>query len=81
MPVIIDDSVLIAAHLDESELKRELAIALFERERLTLGQASLLAGVDQLAFQGFLAERKIPIHYDVEELREDLATLRRLGCL
>jgi len=81
MPVIIDDSVLLAAHLDESELKRELATALFEREHLTLGQASLLADVDQLTFQGFLAERKIPIHYDVEEFREDLATLRRLGCL
>ena len=33
MPVTISDEVLAAAHVSEAELKRELAIALFQQER------------------------------------------------
>lgn len=78
MPVTITDDVLAAAHLSEPELRRELAVALFREERLTLGQASRLAEMDQLAFQAVLADRQIPIHYGVDEFREDLRTLETL---
>ena len=76
MPVTISDDVLAAAHLTEPELKEELALALFQRDRLTLAPASRLAGKSQLAFQALLAERRIPIHYGVAEFREDLQSLR-----
>jgi predicted HTH domain antitoxin len=69
--------VLAAAHISEPELKQELALALFQRDRLTLAQASHLAEMTQLAFQALLAERQVPIHYGVEEFREDLRTLRQ----
>jgi predicted HTH domain antitoxin len=77
MPVTISDEVLTAAHLSEPELKQELALALFQQDRLTLAQASRLAETTQLSFQALLAERRIPIHYGVEEFREDLRTLRQ----
>lgn len=77
MPVTISDEVLQAAHISEPELKQELALALFQKERLTLAQASRLAEATQLAFQALLAERRIPIHYGVQEFREDLRTLRQ----
>jgi predicted HTH domain antitoxin len=77
MPVTISDEVLAAAHISEPELKQELALALCQRDRLTLVQASRLAEMSQLAFQALLAERQIPIHYGVEEFREDLRTLGR----
>lgn len=76
MPVTISDDVLTAAHISEPELKRELAVTLFRRERLTLAQASRVAEISQLAFQALLADREIPIHYGVEEFREDVRTLR-----
>ena len=76
MAVTISDEVLIASHISESELKQELALTLFQRERLTLAQASRLAEMSQLAFQALLAERQIPIHYGLDELHEDLRTLR-----
>jgi predicted HTH domain antitoxin len=72
MPVTISDEVLAAAHISEPELKQELALALFRQERLTLAQASRLAETTQLAFQALLADRQIPIHYGVEEFREDV---------
>ncbi len=43
MPVTISDDVLAAAHISEPELKRELALTLFEQDRLTLAQASRFA--------------------------------------
>jgi len=76
MPVTISDEVLTAAHISEPELKQELAVTLFQQERLTLAQASRLAEMTQLAFQALLADRQIPIHYGVEEFREDVRTLR-----
>jgi predicted HTH domain antitoxin len=77
MPFTISDEVLAAAHISGPELKQELALTLFQQERLTLAQASHLAEMSQLAFQSVLAERQIPIHYGVPEFREDLRTLSR----
>ena len=68
--------MLTASHLSEPELKRELAVTLFQQERLTLAQASRLAEMSHLAFQALLAERQIPIHYGIEEFREDLRSQR-----
>jgi predicted HTH domain antitoxin len=62
MTVTISDEVLTAAHISEPELKEELALTLFQQERLTLAQASRLAEMTQLTFQALLAERRIPIH-------------------
>jgi len=79
MPITISDEVLAAAHMTEPELKQELAVTLFQQERLTLAQASRLAGLGQLAFQALLAAREIPIHYGIEEFHADLRTLRQMG--
>jgi predicted HTH domain antitoxin len=62
MPVTISDEVLTAAHMAEPELKQELALSLFQRERLTLAQASHLVEMNKFAFQVLLADRQIPIH-------------------
>jgi predicted HTH domain antitoxin len=64
--------------MSESELRQELAVLLFERERLTLGQAARLADMDRLRFQHLLASRGISVHYDVAELEEDLRELGRV---
>ena len=81
MLLTIPDEFLVAAHITETELKRELAVTLFQQERLTLGCASDLAGMSQLEFQRLLADRRIPIHYGVEEFKQDLETLRQMGRL
>jgi len=72
MPFTISDEVLRAAHIGEPELKQELALTLFQPERLTLAQASRLAEMSRLAFQSLLVERWIPIQYGAQEFREDL---------
>ena len=81
MSVVIPDDVLLAGRMSENELKAEIALMLFEKEKLTLGQASRLAGLGCLEFQHLLASRNISIHYDVAEFEEDLKTLRELNRL
>ena len=81
MSVTISDDLLQTAGMMEEELKRELAVLLFQKKKLTVGQASHLAGMNQLEFQLLLAERQIPVHYGVPELEEDIERLRGLGRL
>jgi len=68
MTVTLPDGVLEATRLTEAELVRELALALFQGERLTLGQAAALCALPQLDFQRLLSSRRIPIHYGREEM-------------
>ena len=74
----LPDELLESAKLTLGELKAELALALFQRERLTLGQAAILAELPQLDFQRLLASRQIPLHYGLDEMEEDLARVKRL---
>ena len=81
MSIEIPDEVMQTARLCAAEVRLELAVALFQREKLTLGQASQLAGVSVGEFQHLLASRQIPLHYDVAELEADVITLRDAGRL
>ncbi len=81
MSVVISDEVLQRAHISGDELLQEVALLLYERGKLTLGQASELAEISQLQFQFLLASRHIPLHYDVNAFEADLKTLRETGQL
>lgn len=61
--------------LQEEELRLELALYLFQSNRISLGKASALSGLHQFDFQKILASRKIPIHYDAEDFKDDINTL------
>jgi predicted HTH domain antitoxin len=81
MAVLIPDETLMAAGMTEQELKQELAILLYQQQRLTLAQAARLAGMDRLQLQHLLASRGVSINYDIEDLDQDVANLRQLGRL
>ena len=81
MNLVIPDDILRAANISAVELRREIAMLLFQQDKLTLGQASDFAGMSQLEFQRLLAHHHIPVHYDVQEFTDDLNTLRKLGQL
>ncbi|MBE9112851.1 UPF0175 family protein [Nodosilinea sp. LEGE 07298] len=67
--------------LSEPDLRREVAIALFQQELVTLGTASQIAGMHQMEFQQLIGNRGICIHYDIEEFEEDVQGLRDRGWL
>jgi predicted HTH domain antitoxin len=63
--------------ISETDLRTELAIALFQQQRITLGSASQLAGLHQIEFQQLIGDRGICIHYEIEDLEQDLSGLRQ----
>jgi predicted HTH domain antitoxin len=77
----ISQDILDTARLTVDELKVELAVYLYTQDRLSIGKARELAGMSLWAFRQLLASRRIPPHYDITELEEDMTTLRELGRL
>ncbi len=78
MVLEIADQYIQNTFLSELNLKLEFAIYLYEKDILTLEQASKLAEISYLDFQKELGNRNISIHYDEEELEKDLETLKFL---
>jgi predicted HTH domain antitoxin len=74
----IPREVIHATRMTPQELTRELAIHLFQQGRLSFGKAREMAGMSVGAFQQLLGSRDIPVHYDLEDYEEDLATLKEL---
>ncbi len=81
LSITISEDVLQSARMSADELRREIAVLLFEREKLTLAQASRFAEMSRFQFQNLLSSRGLSVHYDVEEFEQDLETLRGLGRL
>ncbi len=79
MNIVIPEDLVYATRLTETELLQELAVVLYQKEKLSMGQASKMAKMTQLQFQGLLGSRQINVHYDVPEFTQDLKTLQELG--
>jgi predicted HTH domain antitoxin len=78
MVIEIQDEMLRGLKLTESQALLDLAVGLFTERRITLGRAAKIARQTQLDFQLELGRRGIPVHYEVEDLRDDLETLSAL---
>ncbi len=74
----IPTDVLRAARMTEVEVRRELAIVLFQQGKLSFGKARELANLDTQTFQQLLGSRGISPHYDIAEYERDLDTLAAL---
>ena len=81
MHLYIPDDIFQASGLSREEIARELALLLYQQNRLTLGYAARIADMYQGDFLELLTDRGINIHYDIEDFQQDIDTLRRLGRL
>lgn len=61
-----------------AEIRREVALLMYQHEMWSLGQAARYAGMPYVLFQQLLGERKIPMNYDVEDFLADVDTLSRM---
>jgi len=77
MQLTLPESV--EARLSPASAALHLAIGLFVTEEATLGQAAEVAGLSQAAFLKELGRRRIPLHYGMEELAEDLRVVESLS--
>ena len=70
--------VLHAARMTAEELRRELALHLFQQGKLSFGKAREMSEMTVWAFQQLLGSRGIPVHYDVQDYEQDLKTLNEI---
>lgn len=71
-----DDPALL--HLDETQLRLEIACGLFAAGRISRGVGARIAGLDRSAFDQALFERHIA-SYTNEMLDQDLAAWRNMA--
>ncbi len=62
--IIVEDTYIKATGYNEEELKLEIAVMLFEKEKLSLRNAAAMAGLHWLTFMKELDSRHITLHYD-----------------
>jgi predicted HTH domain antitoxin len=62
--------------LIKAETLKRLAATFYADGSLSLGKASQLANVSKHDFLDFLADHNIPLNYDIDELEEDLTTIK-----
>jgi predicted HTH domain antitoxin len=67
--------LLHAARMSGDDMKRELALTLFQQGRISFGKAREVAGMTVYHFQQLLGCRGICVHYDVDDYRQDMKTL------
>jgi predicted HTH domain antitoxin len=74
----LPSDLLHSARMTVDEVKVELAVLLFERERVSLGRAAAFAGMPVGEFLTLLASRKIGCHGSVSEALEDARKIETL---
>lgn len=71
----VPDSVLEIPRYSRQDLLLDVALALYQRGIYSLAKSARFAGLSRIEFQQVLAERQIPIRYD---LKIDLDTLKKI---
>ncbi len=74
----VPQDILDTARLTIDDLKVEMAVYLYAQGRLSIGKARELAEMTLWEFRQLLASRRIPPHYEVTDLDDDVATLRAM---
>jgi predicted HTH domain antitoxin len=65
--------------MSEADLKLEISIILYKREKVSAGKACEWLGLNLIEFRRVLGQRGLTINYNVEDFQADLETLRSLG--
>jgi predicted HTH domain antitoxin len=67
----IPAEVIHATRMTPEEMKQELALILFQQGKLSFGKAREMTGMTVWDFQLLLGQRKIAVHYDVQDYHAD----------
>jgi predicted HTH domain antitoxin len=73
-------AVPMGAKLDAKQVRLEIAVSLFDREKISIGVASRIAGLSISEMIDELGRRRIPvIRYSAEEFAEEMKYVRGLA--
>jgi predicted HTH domain antitoxin len=81
--IVLPEDLLQAAHVPprkaSAEVKKMIVLYLFARGGISLAKATEWLGISQWEFFELNREWGLPIHYDIDEYREDQATVSALS--
>ncbi len=72
IPEEVTDALRFPASEIEQELRKELALVLYQREALSSGTARKLSGMTRGEFDHLLGQRRVTRHYTSHDLQDDL---------
>jgi predicted HTH domain antitoxin len=72
IPEDVADALRLPPAEQEGELRKELALALYQRGALSYGKARRLAAMNRWEFETLLGNRQIVRHYIENDLRGDI---------
>ena len=75
MAIFITDNTLRRIDMNEEDTLLEFACWLYEKRRMSFAKAQALSGKNHDGFQQALGDRKIEVHYGMEDLEVDLKNL------
>jgi len=75
IPKGVEHALKIPAKNQEKELKKLLAVKLYEKGILGIGKAKELIGVTRMEFLYLLKDEGVPLNYDQDDLENDLKTI------
>ncbi len=73
--LVISQQILQDIKMTAQELAIEIAVYLYEKQKLSMGQAKRFCGLDHISFQKALAQHNVYIHYEMEDVQQDLKNL------
>lgn len=75
IPETVEHALRVPQKSKEKELKKLLALKLYEKGILGMGKSREWLGVSRMEFLYLLKEEKIPINYDQDDLEDDLKSI------
>ena len=76
MEVTIPEELLRGVKLSPREALIDFAVGVYSEGKVTLGRAARIAKLSVSEFQRLLGVRRIPMHYDIHDLEQDLLVVR-----
>jgi predicted HTH domain antitoxin len=78
MAIILSDEFLTKSALNETELRLEMAIWLYQKGKISLGKAAELAEINKIELQNVLGERQIPMNYSLTDYLQDTLVIQKI---
>lgn len=78
MNITIPDEIARVTGLSQQELLIELAVALYDNGKITLGHACKITELPEIEMQKLLASRNKNIKFDTNEINADIDTVKGL---
>lgn len=77
MLVNIPDTIANVKSVSQDDIVLALAIRLYVDEEVTLAKAAEIAGMSRFEFQKLLADKNIPLRYNLDDLDREMEIVRK----